>query len=137
MQILEKGNNTFRNSIRSWCTLVLGSYISLCSLCLGKSDRDEDYRWPLFLPITVIVNESNNELTTSPSFHLCYQRDSQRCKILRRHFKSPILIAVICNLCVGAVVSARAVTLLPGATFSCDCSSEGSRKHHSHLCCFY
>ena len=103
---------------------------SFCSLCSGKSDRDVDYRWPLFLTINGIVNESNNELTISPSFHLCYQRDSQRYKILRRHFKSPILIAVICNLCVGAVVSSRAVTLLPGATFSCDCSSEGSQKQH-------
>ena len=89
---------------------------SFCSLCSGKSDQDlETIDSHSFLPTFVFVNnESYNEVTTSPSFHLCYQRDSQRYKILCRHFKSPILIAVICNLCVRAVVSSRAIMLLPG-----------------------
>ena len=53
---------------------------SFCSLCSGKSDQDlETIDSHSFLPTFVFVNnESDNEVTTSPSFHLCFYWAYQR-----------------------------------------------------------
>lgn len=73
---------------------------SFCSLCSGKSDQDlETIDSHSFLPTFVFVNnESDNEVTTSPSFHLCFYWASQRSIPVIFWRTSPITIVGVFNL---------------------------------------